>query len=64
MFLWSRWEKAVLSAIEIVSSVNLLGHYANWSGFRVSGMMVLMLAITSLSNHFTYRCECYRAIVI
>ena len=40
------------SAIEIVSSVDLLGQYANWSGSSVSGIMVLMGATTSLSKHF------------
>ena len=42
VFLLSRWVRAVLSAIEIASSVDLLGRYANWSGSRVSGIMVLM----------------------
>ena len=37
-----RWERAVLSAIEIASSVDQLGQYANWIGSRVSGIMVLM----------------------
>ena len=32
-------------------SMDLLGQYANWSGFRVSGMMELVCAITSLSKH-------------
>ena len=36
----SRWERAVWSAIEIASSVDLLGRCANWSGSRVSGIMV------------------------
>ena len=40
MSLLSRWERAVLSAIEIASSVDLLVLDANWS--RVSGIMVLM----------------------
>ena len=39
-------------AIDIAASVDLLVRYANWSGSRVSGMMELMCAITSLSNHF------------
>ena len=30
------------SAIEITSSVDLLGRYANWSGSMVSGIMVFM----------------------
>ena len=42
VFLLSRWVRTLWSAIEIVSSVDLLGGYANWSGCRVSGMMVLM----------------------
>ena len=50
-------------AIEI-ASMDLLGRYANWSGSRVSGMMELMCAITSLSKLHDYRCECYRAVVI
>ena len=40
------------SAIEIASSVDMLGQYRNWSGSRVSGMMELMCAMTSLSKHF------------
>ena len=40
-FLLSRWERVVWSALEITSSVDLLGRYANLSGSRVSGMMVL-----------------------
>ena len=36
------WERAVWSAIEIASSVDQLGWYTNWIGFRVSGIMVLM----------------------
>jgi hypothetical protein len=36
------WERAVLSAIKIASSVDLLGWYANWNGSRVYGIMVLM----------------------
>ena len=39
------------SAIEIASSVDLLGCYANWSGSRVSGIM-LLCAMTSISNYF------------
>ena len=35
VFLLSRWEKALWSAIEIASSVDLLGRYANWSESRV-----------------------------
>ena len=42
VFLLSRCEMAVWSAIEIASSVDLFGCYANWSGSRVSGIMVLM----------------------
>jgi hypothetical protein len=42
VFLLSRWERAVWSAIEIASSVDLFGRYANISGSRVSGIMVLM----------------------
>ena len=37
-----RWERAVWSTIEIASSVALFGWYANCSGSRVSGIMVLM----------------------
>ena len=48
----SRWERAVWTGIETASSVDLLGRYANWSRSRVSGIMVLMWAITSLSKHF------------
>jgi hypothetical protein len=33
---------AVWSAIKIASYVDLLGQYGNWSGSRVSGVMVLM----------------------
>jgi hypothetical protein len=42
LFLLSMWERAVWSAIEIVSSVDLLGRYGNWSGSTVSEIMVLM----------------------
>ena len=53
---------AVWSVIEIASSMDLFGQYANWSG---SGMMELMCTITSLSKRFTiYRYECYRVVVI
>ena len=38
----ARWERAVWCAIEIASSGDLLWWYANYSGSRVSGMMVLM----------------------
>ena len=48
----SRWERAVWSAIEIASSVDLLGQYANCCGSRVSGIMVLMQTMTGLSKHF------------
>jgi hypothetical protein len=33
-------------------SVNLLGRYANWSKSKMSDIMELMCAITSLSKHF------------
>lgn len=39
--------------IKIASSMDLLGRNANWSVSRVSGMMTLMCALTSLSKHFT-----------
>ena len=42
----------MLSAIEIASSVDLLGRDANGSGSRGSGIMGLMGATTSLSKHF------------
>ena len=42
VFILSRCEKAVWSAIEIASDVGLLGSYANWSGSRDSGIIVLM----------------------
>ena len=42
VFLLSRWERAVWSAIGIASSVDLLGWHVNWSGSRVSGIIVLM----------------------
>ena len=58
----SRWERAVWSAIQI-ASVYLLGPYANWSGFRVSGMMVLSHDKPLKAFH-GYRCKCYSAIVI
>ena len=45
-------ERAVCSVIVFVSSVDLLGRYANWSGSRVSGRMLSMCAMTSLSKHF------------
>jgi hypothetical protein len=32
VFLFSWWERAVWCEIEITSSVDLLGRYANWSG--------------------------------
>ena len=52
-----------MSAIEIVSSMDLLGQYVNWSGTRVFGTMELLCAITSLSKHFMITDECYRAVV-
>ena len=52
VFLLSRWERAVWSAIEIASSVDLLGQYANWSGSRVSGRVEVIWSLTSLSKHF------------
>ena len=42
MFLLSICEREVWSAIEIASSVDLLGQYANWTGSKVSGILVLM----------------------
>ena len=55
-------KRAVWSAIEIASSVDLLGWYVNWSGFRVSGMRV------SHDQPFKalHGCqrECYGAVVI
>ena len=45
VFLLSRWERPVWSAIEMASSVELLGRDANWSGSRVSGIMVLMCKV-------------------
>ena len=42
VFLLSRWERAVWSAIEIALSMDLLGWFANWSVSSVSGIMVLM----------------------
>jgi hypothetical protein len=51
VFLLSRWDRAVWSAIEIAPSVDLLGRYMNWSGSRVSVIMVLAF--------HGYRCECY-----
>jgi hypothetical protein len=35
----SRWDGAVCRAMAIASSVDLLGRYANYSGFSVSGKM-------------------------
>ena len=52
MFLLSRCERAVWSATEIASSVVLFGQYANWSVSRISGIIVLVCAMTSLSEHF------------
>lgn len=52
VFLLFRWVRAVWSAIEISSSIDLLGQYANWSGSRVSEMIALTCAITSLSKNF------------
>ena len=61
----SKWERAVWRAIEIASSVDLLMQYANWTGSRVSGIMVL---ITSHDKPFKafhgYRRECYGLVVI
>ena len=39
------------SAIEIASSVDLLGRYANCNGSSMSGMKELTCAITSHSKH-------------
>jgi hypothetical protein len=65
VFLLSRWEKAVWTAIEIVSSVDLLGWYANWNwvqGFWDDGVDV------SHDQPFQAfhgnRCKCYGAVVI
>ena len=52
MLLLSRCERAVWSAIQIALFGDLLGWNANWSGSIVSGIMVLMSAMTSLSKHF------------
>jgi hypothetical protein len=41
-----------------------LGWYVNWSGSRVSVMMVLMCVMTSLAKHFIITDEFYRKIVI
>ena len=38
--------------MEIASSMDLAGGYANWSGSRVAGRVELMCAITSLSKQF------------
>ena len=57
MFLLSIWERAVWSAIEIASSVDVLGQYANWSGSRVSEMMVLMLATKLILTTTNYNCN-------
>jgi hypothetical protein len=57
VFLLSRWGRAVWIAIEIASSVNLLGRYANWSGSRVSGIMVLMLSRHQLSFNSIHICS-------
>ena len=55
----------MLIAIEIVSSVDLLGQYANWSGSRVS---VINGHEVSYDHPFKelhgYRREFYRAVII
>ena len=50
-------KNSVWSAIEIVSSVDLVGWYANWSGSRVSGTMVLSHDQPFKAFH-GYKCEC------
>ena len=50
VFLLSRAERAAWSVIEIVSSVDLLGWYANWSGSSVSWRMLLMWAMWAFQS--------------
>ena len=52
--LFSRWDRAMCSAMAIASSVDLLGRYANCSGSRVSGKVEMeeIWSLTSLSKHF------------
>jgi hypothetical protein len=50
--------------IEFASSVDLLGQYANWSGTRVSGIIVDVCHDQPFKALNDHRCECYRAVVI
>ena len=54
------------SAIEIASSVDLFGRYANWSGSRVSGNMVLIdvSPYQPFNALHGYGRECYGSVVI
>ncbi len=38
--------------MEIASSVERFGRYANWSGSSVLGRLVLIFCMTNLSKHF------------
>ncbi len=44
--------KSQVEGEEIASSIERFGRYVNWSRLRVLGRLVLMLCMTSLSEHF------------
>ena len=55
----------MLSAIEIASSVDLLGRYANWSGSRVSEIICVDVSHDQpFKALHGYRRECYGSVVI
>ncbi len=53
--------------MEIASSVERFGRYANWSGSSVLGRPVLIFCMTNLSKHFIiysiFRCCKYVSII-
>jgi hypothetical protein len=64
VFLLSRWERAVWSAIEMTSSVDLLAVFKlEWlEGFWDNGVEVIMVLL--LKALHGYRRECYGSVVI
>ena len=51
VFILSRWDRAVCSAMAIASSLDLLGRYENCSRSRVSDKVEEIWSLTSLSKH-------------
>ena len=52
VFLLSRWDRAVCSAMAIALSVDLFGRYANGGCSRVAGKVEVIWSLASLSNYF------------